>query len=128
MRQKAVKRRHAEEYVVVRAYSGRVVTCWHGPRAFCCQPISDEPRVPLHPGEYFLVTRWQKSASQLPAAASGPSPVFRYWLYGDRSLGDAAANGSAERVRGWFPRSCVRLLADIADTSPAPETDHEKEA
>jgi palmitoyltransferase len=41
------------------------------------------------------VTRWKK-----------------YWLYGDKVLGDD--QDGADRVRGWFPRRCA---VDVVDNT-----------
>lgn len=40
--------------------------------------------------------------------------VFRYWLFGEKTQ-NAIANGTVQRIRGWFPRRCAVEIVDCDD-------------
>lgn len=96
LRQKAVKRERARLVQITHEYKGgwwRAVTV--GPRAFFCQPISEEERVKIEIGQRWLVTRGVK-----------------HWLYG-RRIGDCEET----QPKGWFPRRYALLINDSDDES-----------
>lgn len=104
--QKAEKRARSREYQIVEKFSGWWFPCTKGIGVCCHPPCTDEPRIPLQPGDQVMVTRWKK-----------------YWLYGERiELGSKST--SATRHRGWFPRRCAVQVScpdndiDIPVTSP----------
>jgi len=88
LRQKEDKRGRTREYTATNHYSGAWCPLSQGLGVACHPPCTDEPRIPLTPGDLVRVTRWKK-----------------HWLYGDKVLG--AAQGDSQRVRGWFPRRCA---------------------
>lgn len=61
MEQKVEKRARTRSYYVVKAYSGRWFTCFHGFCVFIRPPFTDEPRIPLSVGDVVRVTRWRQS-------------------------------------------------------------------
>uniref|UniRef100_A0A8R1V5P1 Palmitoyltransferase n=1 Tax=Pristionchus pacificus TaxID=54126 RepID=A0A8R1V5P1_PRIPA len=97
LRQKASKRERARTVVITENYLGgwwRAV--YVGPRAFFCQPISEEARVKVEIGDRWMVTRGMK-----------------YWLYGRR----IGRNGQDidMQPKGWFPRRYAVVMNDSDD-------------
>ncbi|GMR48076.1 hypothetical protein PMAYCL1PPCAC_18271, partial [Pristionchus mayeri] len=94
LRQKAAKRERARLVMINEDFEGG---WWRaarvGPRAFFCQPISEEERVRVQTGERWLVTRGMK-----------------HWLYG-RRVGEEAE----QQPKGWFPRRYGVLINDSED-------------
>ncbi|XP_072940000.1 palmitoyltransferase ZDHHC6 [Epargyreus clarus] len=84
--QKAEKRVRARLYAAVAAYSGRCFPLGR-PRAACAAPCTDEPRLPLQPGDRIRATRQR-----------------RYWLFGEKLVGESSP---FRGPRGWFPRDAV---------------------
>uniref|UniRef100_A0A914W5Q6 Palmitoyltransferase n=1 Tax=Plectus sambesii TaxID=2011161 RepID=A0A914W5Q6_9BILA len=115
--QKESKRQRSRVYVIVRDYSGRICTLWHGVPTLCCQPFSDEARIVVKPGQHYMITR-----------------ATKYWLYGDLLIPGGSpdapepseasakvlhgADIGSNRHRGWFPRSCARRVSDVVVTRP----------
>ncbi|KAF6032947.1 ZDHHC6 [Bugula neritina] len=101
--QKADKKARSLEYVGIKNYSGSFFPITHGPCVCCCFPWSDEPRVPIAPGDRISVTRWRKR-----------------WLYGDKIFSQSkmvfhqcvVGDNSVPRERGWFPKHCVASVAE----------------
>ncbi|KAK8727187.1 hypothetical protein OTU49_009739 [Cherax quadricarinatus] len=109
--QKAEKRARSREYQIVEAFSGWWFPCTKGLGVCCHPPCTDEPRIPLQPGDEVLVTRWKK-----------------YWLYGERiNLKEilAAPQGtSSSRHRGWFPRRCAVQVSSLDNDTDSPSLPH----
>lgn len=99
--QKADKRVRARLYVCRAAYSGRWCPLAQHPRAALAPPCTDEPRLPLAPGDALRATRHR-----------------RHWLFGERLAGAGGGEGGARGPRGWFPRNCVLPERDPAKAKP----------
>ncbi|XP_063360623.1 palmitoyltransferase ZDHHC6 [Cydia amplana] len=84
--QKADKRVRSRLYTAVANYSGRWVPLFSRPRAALAAPCTDEPRLPLQPGDVIRATRQRK-----------------HWLFGERVEETDAGRGP----RGWFPRAAA---------------------
>ncbi|PVD39528.1 hypothetical protein C0Q70_02162 [Pomacea canaliculata] len=95
--QKMEKRERTIQCVVVESYSGQLFPCTKGCKVACCVPCTDEPRITLTPGDRVLVTRWKK-----------------HWLYGTKMLSPKERQEKC-RIRGWFPRKCVKEIVDDND-------------
>lgn len=99
LRQKRIKREHAREVLVIREYAGGCCAAfWIGPRIWCCQPWTDEPRAPVKVGEHWMITRGNK-----------------YWVYGRKKEDHTESNKNSSSEthfvqRGWFPRICAHKL------------------
>lgn len=96
--QKEEKRERSITYTIVEGYSGAFLPVSKGCRIVCSIPYTDEPRIPLKPGDEVSVTRWR-----------------RHWLYGEKRV---RTDNSTLPPKGWFPRRCaVELTADDCDLS-----------
>ncbi|KAF9414775.1 hypothetical protein HW555_007407 [Spodoptera exigua] len=84
--QKQDKRVRSRQYRAVSAYSGRWLPASR-PRAACAAPCTDEPRLPLQPGDLIRATRQRK-----------------HWLFGEKLVGDGE---NTRGPRGWFPRDAA---------------------
>lgn len=97
LKQKNEKRHRVVMFFVVEDFSG----CWCPITKGCCTflklPISDEPRIPLTLDETIEVSRGSK-----------------YWLYGNKVL-TREETDAGMRVRGWFPRRCVKRMDEMED-------------
>lgn len=118
IRQKEVKRARSVLYEIREHYSGAIFPITKGVCVCCCPPISDDPRIPLLPGDLVLVSRWRKR-----------------WLYGElvkRASGEGDTNHSKlAHKRGWFPRRCaVQAAMDLtaSDDSSHMTSDNQSEA
>ncbi|CAH0729127.1 unnamed protein product, partial [Brenthis ino] len=105
--QKVEKAARARTYVARRAYSGRWLPLRY-PRAALAPPCSDEPRLPLAPGDTLRATRRR-----------------RHWLFGEKLTGAGAGGGGGggagrRGARGWFPRDAAAPCTD----APAPSDKH----
>jgi len=103
LRQKEDKRERTREYEIVSAYSGSWLPVSQGLSVCCHPPCTDEPRVPVQPGQAVRVTRWKK-----------------HWLYGEVELG-----AGQPRLRGWFPRRCAVEVVDHSECCS--EVDNKKQ-
>lgn len=81
--QKQDKRVRSRMYTAVAGYSGRWLPVLSRPRAALAAPCTDEPRLPLQPGDIVRATRQRK-----------------HWLFGEKLVGEGETRGP----RGWFPR------------------------
>eukprot|EP00096_Caligus_rogercresseyi_P010475 TRINITY_DN3828_c0_g1_i1.p1 TRINITY_DN3828_c0_g1~~TRINITY_DN3828_c0_g1_i1.p1 ORF type:complete len:399 (-),score=101.19 TRINITY_DN3828_c0_g1_i1:113-1309(-) len=99
--QKYEKRARSRIYTIQSSYSGSICPLISsGLRVSLNLPLTDEPRIPLEPGDRVLVSRWKK-----------------HWLYGDKEL--SGQPGPHGRVRGWFPRrSAVERATEILLPDP----------
>ncbi|XP_073942616.1 palmitoyltransferase ZDHHC6 [Choristoneura fumiferana] len=84
--QKEDKRLRSRLYTATAPYSGRWLPLRGWPRAALAPPCTDEPRLPLAPGDVVRATRQRKQ-----------------WLFGERLVGAGEARGP----RGWFPRDAA---------------------
>ncbi|XP_068631263.1 palmitoyltransferase ZDHHC6 [Battus philenor] len=98
--QKAEKRLRSRLYVAHKQYSGRWFPLSR-PRVALAAPCSDEPRLPLIPGDLIRATRQR-----------------RHWLFGEKVVVDGRG------PRGWFPSELVSPAdprADMARAKPKPD-------
>ncbi|CAH2105214.1 unnamed protein product [Euphydryas editha] len=101
--QKADKRSRARLYTARRAYSGRWLPLLGYPRAALAPPCSDEPRLPLAPGQRLRATRQR-----------------RHWLFGEKII---EAGEGQRGDRGWFPRAAATPTDAPHDAHDAHEAD-----
>ncbi|XP_049869774.1 palmitoyltransferase ZDHHC6-like [Pectinophora gossypiella] len=95
--QKSEKRLRSRLYTATSHYSGRWVPILSRPRAALAAPCSDEPRLPLRPGDVIRATRQR-----------------RHWLFGEK-LG---ASDGERGPRGWFPSAAAAPTDEMAKTKP----------
>ncbi|KRY57004.1 Palmitoyltransferase ZDHHC6, partial [Trichinella britovi] len=102
LEQKRQKKNFSEEYEIVRAYNGRVWAFKHGFSTCALQPwLLHEFRLPVAVGERVLVSRWS-----------------RHWMYGILMLTNCGDECNCHNIRrGWFPKSCARLVEMSVDNS-----------
>ncbi|GAB6028399.1 hypothetical protein CHUAL_002563 [Chamberlinius hualienensis] len=100
IKQKAAKKLRMKEYTIIEDYSGAIFPITKGFKVFFTPPYSDDPRIPLKPGDKVLVSRWKK-----------------FWLYGWKTGNEKPSNAGVNTltVKGWFPRRCAVELADGGD-------------
>ena len=87
------KNHSAVRYDVIKSYPGSWCPLSYGLPTCIFLPHFTETRIPIEQGDAVLVTRWKT-----------------YWLYGDR-----VTLTEDQRVRGWFPRSCINESLDTED-------------
>ncbi|XP_033644402.1 palmitoyltransferase ZDHHC6-like [Asterias rubens] len=91
--QKQLKKERMIEYIVIEDYEGSWFPISKGYCTCLCFPLTDEPRIEIDEEDIIMVSRWKK-----------------YWLYGEvQFINDG--DESTPRIRGWFPRRCVKQNA-----------------
>lgn len=98
--QKQEKRLRSRVYTATGSYSGRWVPLAAYPRAALAAPCTEEPRIPLAPGDVLRVTRQR-----------------RHWLFGEKV--DVMSGEETQRgPRGWFPRDSVTPAVLLSKPKP----------
>lgn len=106
--QKNEKRARTKLYKILQPASGYWFPVSKGFCVCCHPPCTDEPRIALQPEDYVEVTRWRK-----------------YWLFGEKIPKDGEEVSAANRIRGWFPRSCAVEIPDH-DSFPSQTIEQDK--
>ncbi|CAI4231856.1 unnamed protein product [Auanema sp. JU1783] len=98
LRQKELKRSNARIVLIQDDFKGGVFgSIKFGLKVFCCQPWSEDPRIPVNKSEKWIVTRGQK-----------------HWLYGHKK--------GSEKTKGYFPRCIAQLLPEKPyEDTPSPQ-------
>ncbi|PZC85913.1 palmitoyltransferase ZDHHC6 [Helicoverpa armigera] len=95
--QKQDKRVRSRLYTAIAEYSGYWVPLRRYPWAALAAPCTDEPRLPLRPGDVIRATRQR-----------------RHWLFGEKLIGEGESRGP----RGWFPRDAATPTDHLYKTKP----------